>query len=71
MDGLLVAQIRKDYPEMHQKIFAVRNRKMADAVEGYLKGTGVYFVVVGSGHLTGPDGVLEMLQGKGYAAIQR
>lgn len=71
MDGLLVAPIRKDYPDMYQKIFADRSRKMADAVEGYLKGTGVYFVLVGSGHLTGPDGVLELLQGKGYVAIQQ
>ena len=69
MDELLVAPIRRDYPEMYQKIFADRNRKMAAAIEGFLKGTGIYFVVVGSGHLTGPDGVLELLRGKGYVPI--
>jgi len=71
VDELLVSPIRRDYPEMYQKIFAERNRKMAAAVEGYLKGAGVYFVVVGSGHLTGPDGILDLLRGKGYVPVQQ
>jgi uncharacterized protein YbaP (TraB family) len=71
LDGSLVAPIRRDYPELHKKLFADRNRRMAAAVEGYLGASGDHFVVVGSGHLTGPEGILELLRAKGYTPVQR
>lgn len=70
MDKLLVAPLRKDYPNLHQTLFVERNRRMAAAIEGYLKSTGSYFVVVGAGHLVGTDGILELLRDKGYALLQ-
>jgi uncharacterized protein YbaP (TraB family) len=70
MDELLVAPLRKDYPDLYRRLFVERNRKMAAAIEGYLKATGEYFVVVGAGHLVGPEGILELLRGKGYTPIQ-
>ncbi|MFI5340538.1 MAG: TraB/GumN family protein, partial [Candidatus Methylomirabilales bacterium] len=45
MDELLVAPLRKDYPDLYQSLFVERNRKMTAAIEGYLKATGEYFVV--------------------------
>ena len=70
MDELLVAPLRKDYPDLYRRFFVERNRKMAAAIEGYLDTTGGYFVVVGAGHLVGPEGILELLRGKGYTPIQ-
>ncbi len=70
MDELLVAPLRKDYPDLYQSLFVERNRKMTAAIEGYLKSTGEYFVVVGAGHLVGPAGILELLRSKGYAPVQ-
>lgn len=71
VDELLVAPMRKEYPDLYQKLFLDRNRRMAAAVEGYLRSTGDHFVVVGSGHLTGPEGILDLLRAQGYAPVQQ
>ena len=71
IEELLVAPMRRDFPEVFQRLFVDRNRRMATAIEGYLRTTGEYFVVVGSGHLIGPEGILDLLQAKGYALVQQ
>ncbi len=70
IEELLVAPMRTEHQEVYQRIFADRNHRMAGAIEGYLKASGHYFVVVGAGHLVGPDGILTLLQRKGYATLQ-
>jgi uncharacterized protein YbaP (TraB family) len=70
LEALLVAPTRKDYPELYRRLFVERNRRMADAVETYLKGKGTIFVVVGSGHLVGSDSVLHLLQTHGHKTKQ-
>ena len=71
IDELMLAPMRKDYPDVFQRLFVDRNRRMAAAIEGYLKATGDFFVVVGGGHLTGPDGILDLLRTKGYMPVQQ
>jgi uncharacterized protein YbaP (TraB family) len=71
IDELMVAPMRRDFPDVFQRLFVDRNRKMATAIEGYLKTTGEYFVVVGSGHLIGPEGILDLLQAKSYMPVQQ
>jgi uncharacterized protein YbaP (TraB family) len=71
IDALLVAPLRRDFPDVYQRLFLDRNRKMAAAIEGYLKTSGEYFVVVGAGHLVGAEGILNLLQGRGYAPVQQ
>lgn len=71
LDELLVAPMRSKHPELYQKLFADRNRRMAAAVEEYLKSTGVHFVVVGSGHVIGPHGILDLLRARGYVPVQQ
>jgi uncharacterized protein YbaP (TraB family) len=53
--------------ELHEHLFAERNVVMTDGIEQFIRtGKGAYFVVVGSGHLLGPDSVVELLRAKGY-----
>jgi uncharacterized protein YbaP (TraB family) len=70
MYELLMAPMRREFPGIYQRLVAGRNRRMAAAIEGYLRGRGVTFVVVGSGHLGGPDGILSLLRAKGYQPVQ-
>jgi len=70
MYELLMAPMRGEFPEIYQRLVAERNRGMAAGIEGYLRGTGVTFVVVGSGHLGGPDGILPLLRARGYQPVQ-
>jgi uncharacterized protein YbaP (TraB family) len=69
-DALLIAPTRKDYPELYRRVLVERNRRMTDAVERYLAGKGTVFVVVGSGHLIGADGIVRMLKARGHAPGQ-
>jgi uncharacterized protein YbaP (TraB family) len=71
LDAALVAPTRTAYPDLFRRMFADRNRKMTDAVDGYLRSSGRYFVVVGAGHLVGPGGMLDLLRARGYLPVQQ
>ncbi len=73
MDKLLFEDSLNDYPafaEIYDSLFYARNRKMVSKIEQMLKQDGtaekVYFVVVGSGHLIGDKGIVNVLKEKGY-----
>jgi uncharacterized protein YbaP (TraB family) len=71
---LMIADYLKAHPEWEPtfaKIFSERNVAMAKKIEGFLAtGSGTYFVVVGSGHLIGPDSIIALLKKAGYAPRQ-
>ena len=74
-DGLaraLLEPMRTDeYQALFDSIFLQRNRRMSEAVKGYLSISETRFVVVGSGHLVGPGGVVDLLNRAGYTVQQR
>jgi uncharacterized protein YbaP (TraB family) len=70
LDSLLLAPMRKDFPKLYERLIVERNRRMADAIVGYLEGNGTVFVVVGSGHLVGPNSVLHALKQRGHSSTQ-
>ena len=47
-----------------------RNLRMADAAEQFLKGKEAAFVVVGAAHMVGRDGVISILEKRGYKVEQ-
>lgn len=58
-----------EYPELqpfYDRVFYQRNKNMADAIEDYLASGKLYFVVVGAGHLVGSEGIIQILQNRGY-----
>ncbi len=57
--------------EFNQIIFKQRDAKMAEKIIEFLKTDKKYFVVVGAGHLTGEDSVVDLLKKKGYKVIQQ
>lgn len=59
-----------DYYRLYEKIFFQRNRQMASKIEEYLHSTEICFVVVGSGHLVGEEGIVELLRDRGYEVRQ-
>jgi uncharacterized protein YbaP (TraB family) len=71
--GTLGVQLASEFqssPGTEKKMFGERNPRMAAAVEQYLQGSEPIFVVVGAGHLVGKDGVVAILQRKGYKVTQ-
>ena len=78
MDKLLFEDALSDYPAfaaIYDSLFYARNRNMVSKIEQMLKQDGAagndYFVVVGSGHLIGNEGIVNLLKQKGYEVKRR
>ena len=69
LDAYLSASMR-DEPEYQKRIFTDRNPHMADRAEQCLKSGERCFVVVGAGHMVGKDGIVRLLQNRGYKVEQ-
>jgi len=57
--------------EVYDELITKRNYKMTDKIEGFLKTEKDYFVVVGSGHVIGREGIVELLKARGFKVIQK
>jgi uncharacterized protein YbaP (TraB family) len=55
--GLVIEEMKADYPDLYQVLIVGRNQDWARQLKAKLAGSGVSFVAVGAGHLTGPDSV--------------
>jgi uncharacterized protein YbaP (TraB family) len=69
----LVFQALIDYPELKpysDAMFDERDFKMAENIEDYLADSETYFIVVGAGHLVGENGLLNLLDDRGYKLEQ-
>jgi uncharacterized protein YbaP (TraB family) len=53
-------------PEAYQRLIARRNRRWVRVIETLARNRGVTVVVVGAGHLIGPDGVPALLRADGF-----
>jgi uncharacterized protein YbaP (TraB family) len=60
----------RDFPTMDERLRGARNRKWIPKIEGYLRSGHTYFVVAGAAHMGGPDGLLALLQARGYKIEQ-
>ena len=65
-----LASSMRDDPEYEKRVFADRNPRMADRAEQCLKSADRCFIVVGAGHMVGKDGVVHLLQNRGYKVEQ-
>ena len=66
-ERLFVDELR-DSPELYKVLIDDRNEAWAQAIAERMKGSGVTFVAVGAGHLTGPDSVQAKLARRGIRA---
>ena len=55
----------RDFPSLGRRLIDVRNRNWLPKLESYLRSGKTYFVVVGAGHMGGPQGLLAMLGTRG------
>jgi len=78
MNSLLFEDTLRDYPAfdmIYESLFYERNRQMTEKIAAMLKQPerkgATYFVVVGSGHLIGDRGIVNLLKEKGYEVERR
>lgn len=68
------AQMQQEFghdPRLYQSVLTARNRKWLPKIEALLNDSRNYLVIVGTGHLTGTDSVVDLLRRDGYQAVQR
>lgn len=59
-----------DIPSISERIVTRRNHNWLPKIEGFLHSNVTYFVVVGAGHMGGPEGLLNLLRQRGYEVEQ-
>jgi uncharacterized protein YbaP (TraB family) len=64
----MVDEMKADYPGVYDLLLVQRNIDWANQLKAKLAGSGVSFVAVGAGHLTGPDSVQSQLAKLGIKA---
>jgi hypothetical protein len=65
LDAITNEEMRESAPDLHQSLIVDRNRRWLEPIREALAGTGTHFIAVGAGHLTGPDGLPELLRAEG------
>jgi len=63
---LMITEVKTRWPKLYRKLFTDRNRNWLSSIDAYQKTPRTEFVLVGVGHLVGPDGIIEALRTKGY-----
>jgi uncharacterized protein len=58
-------------PALYKTMLTVRNRKWLPRIEALLNADQNYLIIVGTGHLVGRDGVVDLLKKDGIEAVQR
>ncbi|MBC6419176.1 MAG: TraB/GumN family protein [Prochloron sp. SP5CPC1] len=59
-----------DYPDLKEKFLTQRNRNWLPIIEFLLQQKKDYLVVVGAGHLLGEEGLIQLLENRGYLIEQ-
>jgi len=67
---LFVNEMRNEAPELYDSLLRQRNLNWIPQIEQMLQDDDTEFVLVGAAHLVGSDGLLELLQAKGYSVNQ-
>lgn len=62
-----VEPLRRSSPALYERLVAARNRRWAEQIERLLKTPEHAFIVVGVGHLVGPDSVPALLRRRGLS----
>jgi uncharacterized protein YbaP (TraB family) len=69
IERLALQDLRQE-PEIYKRLLVDRNRNWLPKIEALFNRRGRAFIVVGAAHLVGPDGLLQLLKGKGYTVEQ-
>jgi hypothetical protein len=65
LNKMMVAELKDRLPLLYKRLITDRNARWLPALDGYLKSPQVEFVLVGAGHVVGPEGILAALRQKG------
>lgn len=67
LEAMALAPLRQVSPVLYDRLIVQRNRRWAVTIRERLAGSGETVIVVGAGHLVGPDSVPALLRAEGIA----
>jgi len=67
---LFVDDMRTDHPALYESLLVQRNNAWLPLIEAMFQEAGTEFVLVGAAHLVGEDGLLQLLESRGYDIAQ-
>ncbi len=70
MEKAALADIRKEFPQMHQRLIVDRNNNWLREMDTMITTEEVEFILVGALHLAGDEGVIAQLKKKGFSVKQ-
>ena len=68
---LLAMQDDAALEDVYDDLVTRRNYKMTEKIEAFLRTERDYFVVVGAGHVVGREGIVDLLEKRGYKVMQK
>jgi uncharacterized protein YbaP (TraB family) len=66
LNDLMVAELKTKTPKLYKELIVDRNENWLPMIDAYQKTLEKEFILVGAGHLVGPDGIVKALRKKGY-----
>lgn len=66
LNDLMFAELKTKTPKLYKELLTDRNENWLPMIDAYQKTLQKEFILVGVGHLVGPDGIVEGLRKKGY-----
>ncbi len=70
LTDLVVTELQDEFPEVYKAMLVDRNNLWFPQISELLKSKPTEFILVGTAHLVGEDGVLQMLKKSGYRVEQ-
>lgn len=70
MEDAFVNELRTDYPDLYKTLLVDRNDRWMPTIEACFESDETALILVGTAHLVGEDGVLKLLQERGYSLEQ-
>ena len=67
----LVNKSFQDHPSIRDRLLIQRNKNWTSQIEALMKENKNVLVIVGAGHLVGPDSVVDLLKKRGYGVKQK
>jgi uncharacterized protein YbaP (TraB family) len=65
LNELMITELKTRYPKVYRKLVVDRNRNWLSIIDA-CKSPKTKFILVGTAHLVGPDGIIEALRQRGY-----
>ncbi len=59
-----------EFPEIRERMLNRRNRKWVEEIKTFIQDSGDYLVVVGVGHMSGENGLIDLLEKEGFKLEQ-